>query len=534
MPAPTVPPFPMTICPCSIDLSTGLDSNIIPIGQGIPESRWTIVGPPGSGLTGGMPSAWGQATTLGWMNPAGLGAGWIGPDPFGFGNGAVGVYSYSIVFRLDFCKCSDFVLNLYFAADNTATFLLNGKQLNVPAIASPTSFNSLNGPFTFTGPFVSGNNTLTVQVNNIGGATGLFINATVDGACKGPDLAFNLATGENSNNTPIAYGAADTDWILSNGPGAGYPHPAYAATPVPAWVAGGQLSNRWITPSNWGGGIPSTESNGDYTYAYAFTGLDLELYDITYASIAFASDNEVSFYMNDNTAAFATGGPNAFGAWSTSFTIPPADFQHGPNVLRAVVHNSGGPSGLRVRGFVDANYKKHISINVGTGTLGPDVMPTGTSSVAGQADPDWKLLVGPYYSAQPVYCTKKLSGWTSAPGAVWMSPDGQLNNITGYAGNYVYELQFKVDLEHFQNYAISFSYAADNYVSFSLYDSSGGITFLGGTNTITSFSSLSGPIGSLAPFPKSGTYLIRATVYNKDFWTALLVSGSVTADNICQ
>lgn len=513
-------------CNCSVNLSTGVDMSGNTIGQASQEVHWSLVGPGVLGRNNWNGSgAYGQAVYPGWVDPTGSGAIWIGPDTTGSGAGQPGVFIYGINFFLDFCTCKDYVLTFYFAADNSATFSLNGTALTVPAIGSPTSFNQFNGPYTFTGPFNKGMNSLSVVVNNIGGGTGLLFAGSVDGTCKGPDYRRIMSTGENDNATPMGYGAADPDWMIVSGPaGATYPHAPFVSNPNPAWVVGNQNGSRWVVPTNPGTGLPVTEAVGDYEYHYVFNGFDLELYDAPDASFSFTSDNEVSFYMNNETTPLATGGAASFGVWSTNITIPKSSFIYGVNVLRAVVHNGEGVSGLRVRGFVSSYFRKTISINVSTGTLGPNAMALGAQ------DPDWTLLVGPGYTAGPAFSIPKVTSWVASAGANWVNP---ASNVGLNSGDYVYELTFNVDLNNFKNYALSFVYSADNYVSFSLYAPNGTITTLGSTSIATTFSTLYGPIGGLGAFPVSGTYNIRATVHNTDSVTGLLVNGAVTAERIC-
>lgn len=160
-------------------------------------------------------------------------------------------------------------------------------------------------------------------------------------------------TGVDSQGQPLTNAtASDPHYTLTSVP-AGSTNSILALTTRGSWLSGNGFSD-WIGPHNPGiSGYSDTDDYGpagDYTYETTFT---VEGFNPGKASITgrFATDNELlTIYLNGNSLGISNSdsGINPYHSWH-NFTIPPsADFRNGQNTLDFVVHNDGGPTGLRV------------------------------------------------------------------------------------------------------------------------------------------------------------------------------------------
>ena len=137
------------------------------------------VSDPNYELLASSPTGAGPAYTLppylpGWVPPPG-GTQWINPNPSA-GVAPGGYYDYQTTFDLTGFNFNTAELQGSWAADNSGFILLNG----VPAIGSGTSLACCYGfqnltPFTITGGFQPGLNTLDFMVYNESDVTGLLV-----------------------------------------------------------------------------------------------------------------------------------------------------------------------------------------------------------------------------------------------------------------------------------------------------------------------------------------------------------------------
>ena len=117
---------------------------------------------------------------------------WIAPQDSAEGPGsASGNYDYQTSFTLSASSVASAAISGSFAADDSATILLNGQPVSGPSAGGPGQWY----PFTITSGFVSGSNTLDFIVNNASAYTGLrvamsgtalppFTNALGPGGCQ--------------------------------------------------------------------------------------------------------------------------------------------------------------------------------------------------------------------------------------------------------------------------------------------------------------------------------------------------------------
>lgn len=143
-------------------------------------------------ITPGNPTySWVTPTsTSNWIN-------WYPTNSYYMDNGddCVPAQSQEIIFERKFCinedaDLSQITMTLQVAADNCATFKLNGNTIGSTALAwtgssSPSPFNQYHN-ITVTSGFVHGTNTLRISLVNWGGPMA----AIVDGSVAGPENAF--------------------------------------------------------------------------------------------------------------------------------------------------------------------------------------------------------------------------------------------------------------------------------------------------------------------------------------------------------
>lgn len=501
---------------CCQDLSTGRDAQGNLLAQGAADARWTIVNT-------GTPAI-AQAFTS-W--PANLldGAGWIGTSAAGNGSALPGqISAFSTTFNLDPCPCKDYELVIYYAADNSIEFFVNGIS-----IGGGGGFSAVSGPTVNSVNLQSGVNTITAILTNIGGPSGFSANVQVCGTPRTNVKKINISTGitfpGEFQSTPIAYGQSDDEWVVRDQQAMMSVFPA-VSTPYPGWLTGNQNQSRWITPFANSSAEPVAGPFGEYWYEY-FIEYDPELYENPELSFRFATDNQSVVTLNGTN--IASSGATGFIAWNGPVVAPAALFVPGTNLLRiAVTNNSTTPTGLRVSGVVRMNLKKTMSVNISTGTL-KNVQLTHLS-----AEPDWQLVSVPAGAAGSVpfvFSAFSPIPWITAPAtSEWIVPL-KAGLIPQTAGSYIYELPLVVDKSDYQMHQISVRYSADNNVNLYLIDPDGILTTVATTTGPTVFTGLFGP--STAMLPKIGTYILRAVVQNNESSNGLLVDGVMTAQSYC-
>ena len=100
----------------------------------------------------------------------GLNSAWIAPQNSAEGGGSSnGYYDYQTTFNLSASSLASTSIPGSFAADDSATILLNGRPVSGASASDPSQWY----PFTITSGFVGGLNTLDFIVNNASGYTGL-------------------------------------------------------------------------------------------------------------------------------------------------------------------------------------------------------------------------------------------------------------------------------------------------------------------------------------------------------------------------
>lgn len=167
---PLLPSLPCCRClgdVVMLDLGTGKSSPIDPL--------WKVNGGPAYTT----PPYPGWITTLApanWIQPV------ASPTPSPQVPG--GVYKYTVQFNVPTCTIpSEVRLEGKFAADNSAKVFLDGNP--VTACTVPTCFKGPTAPVSFSVPSIlPGPHTLTIDVTNNGGPSGLVVAAQLKGECK--------------------------------------------------------------------------------------------------------------------------------------------------------------------------------------------------------------------------------------------------------------------------------------------------------------------------------------------------------------
>lgn len=151
----------------NLDISTGQ-------GTGARDPQWQVNGnsafitPPFSGWTTAL-------TPAKWIQPVATPT----PSP----NVPSGVYHYMIKFKVPSCSAGHVQLNGTFAADNSASVLLDGIPVTITT-CSNTCFKAPQAPVPLNiGTVLPGAHTLEIDVTNNGGASGLVVNAHLTRKC---------------------------------------------------------------------------------------------------------------------------------------------------------------------------------------------------------------------------------------------------------------------------------------------------------------------------------------------------------------
>jgi len=124
----------------------------------------------------------------GWMAPTNAqlnGAQWIQlpNQSTPASNVPAGDYKYKVRFNTPKCVIpSRVMLDVYFAADNSATVFVDG-TLVPTTVCSTNCFNVPQAPVHFTVGLAPGAHAIDIVVKNLGGPSGLIVNAKVTRAC---------------------------------------------------------------------------------------------------------------------------------------------------------------------------------------------------------------------------------------------------------------------------------------------------------------------------------------------------------------
>jgi hypothetical protein len=150
--------------------NTGVDSSGIPLPDGtIGDSHYALVGVPSGTTTLAVRTSAGGYPIPPWLGDDSLSA-WIGPNGDQVLTGPTGNYDYQTTFDLTGLDPTTAVLNGLWASDDHGTdILINGVSTG---FFNGGGFGSFD-PFTITGGFVAGINTLDFLTNNITGPTSL-------------------------------------------------------------------------------------------------------------------------------------------------------------------------------------------------------------------------------------------------------------------------------------------------------------------------------------------------------------------------
>ncbi len=272
---------------------------------------------------------------------------WITPRPDDSGNVAPGEYVYQLQFDLPGLLPQTASISGLLATDDGGSIRLNGVDKGVVS----GGFGSWT-PFTLTGDFKPGTNTLEFVVNNGGTAanpSGLRVES-MSGSADAPTI--NLSTAFNQGSaTTIPHGSLDDNWVVTAAPAGATLGAAKSIAKNPAWY-GHDPDARWIAPQSAASGS-SDQPVGVYTYQYDFalsrTGKLFEL------AGNIGSDNVVqAFKINGTTVA---GNLGSFGAPSDLPTvIDQTLFVEGTNTIEVLVDNGGtgpNPHGFQLSAWLD-------------------------------------------------------------------------------------------------------------------------------------------------------------------------------------
>ena len=284
--------------------------------------------------------------------------------------------------------------------------------------------------------------------------------------------------------------------------------------PIGPWV-GNAAGSRWIVPAGSDG--DGNAAAGTYVYR---TTVDLSRIDPASATLTgqWAADNDAAIYLNGVATGFTVGAED-FGTL-TAFTLT-AGFRPGSNDLDFVVHNGGGPTGLRVDGLTGSGLPgarvavPRAAFNTGVDALGqplPDSSApkaTGLNSTGAglgdlASDGNFAVTAAPSGYAGGTKVRKAVGGfpiptWAGdTTGSAWLIPaaaDAQGNAPPG-----VYSFATTVTVTDPTDLVLSGRWAADNAARI----------YVNGTDTGVV---LAGPeaFRDMTPFMLSGSYLVAGT-----------------------
>ncbi|HET9048204.1 MAG TPA: hypothetical protein VFN29_04480 [Chiayiivirga sp.] len=152
--------------------NTGVDASDVLVTYGAQAAFWTLSAKPVGAVPaiGSLPYRY----HVGSYFPDTASAAWVSPEASG-GAGVLGIYTYDLVIDLTGLDPSTAVISGVFGTDNDGAIWLNG---NPPVATTGFAGFGATTPFTVNSGFVSGVNTLHVQVNNGGDPTAFFVSFT--------------------------------------------------------------------------------------------------------------------------------------------------------------------------------------------------------------------------------------------------------------------------------------------------------------------------------------------------------------------
>ena len=172
-------------------------------------------------------------------------------------------------------------------------------------------------------------------------AAGAFLAATVSTA-HAVVISDLYNTGVDGAGTPLGGGVDDPHYAIFAQPGAGSLVDSTVPVdgfPIPPWVAN-DANSRWIGPAT----ADAVGPPGGYIYRTSFTlPVDVDLSTVLITGLWGTDDPGLDILINTASTSNTSSG---FGSL-TAFSIT-SGFVVGANTLDFVLHNSVGPTGLRV------------------------------------------------------------------------------------------------------------------------------------------------------------------------------------------
>lgn len=342
------------------DLSTGIGlRGIGPLPGGLPDDRYIVTGPVGSGI--GPRSAIATPEDGSPIPPWAANSNasqWVGLDAADSA-GPAGVYSYEIRFTLppEVNPGRAVLAGSWAAAQSGLDILLNGESLGVSA-PGPGALNPLPARAGL-GFFVPGENTLMFLVrNDVTGPTGLRVEAEIEVSVEPNPL--DISTGfDQDAGTAIVEGDPDFDYVFTDVNSVTDQAQVVLGAPIPPWLRNTESSG-WIGSITSGSNVPP----GTYTFEMSINiATDEEAAAAHLVGVWAVDDQGVDIIVNGTS----TGITNSTGFVVFSPLPPDAGlglFQQGLNTIEFVIVNGGtadNPMGLRVDAVVDTG-----------GTTGPE------------------------------------------------------------------------------------------------------------------------------------------------------------------
>ena len=477
-----------TACRCTPEefplFGTGLTDTVLPtplvlLGDNVVDPHFTIVSGP-AGFTGATKTIVADGFPIPPWVANGPNSRWIAPlQADSDAVAPVGDYVYQITFSLAGFDPSTAAITGQWASDNTGmNILLNGAPIAGTGTGpSPGSYNSFHpfSPFSITTGFLAGQNTLQFLVHNDGGPTGLRVDMTGT-ACRCTPEEFPLfGTGLTDTVLPtplvlLGDNVVDPHFTIVSGP-AGFTGATKTIVadgfPIPPWVANGPNS-RWIAPLQ--ADSDAVAPVGDYVYQITFS---LAGFDPSTAAITgqWASDNTgMNILLNGAPIAGTGTGPSP-GSYNSFHPFSPfsitTGFLAGQNTLQFLVHNDGGPTGLRVdmtgtacrctpeefplfgTGLTDTVLPTPLVL-LGDNVVDPHFTVSGPAGFTGAT----KTIVADGFPIPP---------WVAnGPNSRWIAPLQADSDAVAPVGDYVYRITFSLAGFDPSTAAITGQWASDN------------------------------------------------------------------------
>lgn len=162
-------PLPPCCAAFSLDLSTGQ-------GNGPTDPLWSVNN--GNAFITPPVASWIAIPGAQWIQPV------AAPAPAPNVPASPPLYKYTVQFNVPPCSAGHVELSGTFAADNGATAFLDGPPAIPGATCAGTCFQSPLAPVPLNvGNIIPGPHVLAIEVNNLGGFSGLIVNAQVKRVC---------------------------------------------------------------------------------------------------------------------------------------------------------------------------------------------------------------------------------------------------------------------------------------------------------------------------------------------------------------